>query len=259
MRYTIELNNKTPSVFARVWPQRFVSTLESADLWTELRGFYLVGLSSDDSKRSRDEKREIENKFIEVLRSFEQQLRADPLKYDQNISWVQVQHVGKSALGEVKLDDRDWGEDDGDGEVDSDSDEDEDDDQDLLQLGDLGDADSSAKRPKQSKKKLPPPPKKKSIPGKKLRPALDVLNRIRWDASLEAGEFVVGYEDRFLGVKEMEVKKWKMEQTDLEFIPLHRVVYFKRVSDGVLVWDRETKTDLVFGGGAGAGAGGGQE
>jgi uncharacterized protein (UPF0248 family) len=222
-----------------------VSTLET-DEWTELRGFYLVGLSSDetDAKRPKNEKREIENKFMEVLRNFEQQLQADALKYDPNDSWIQVQHVGKSALGTVQVDDRDW--EDGDEEV-SDSDDEGKDEEGLSPKESEDDSPTKRpKRPKQSKHQKKP---KKSIPGKKLRPALDVINRIRWDSSLEAGKFVVGYEDRFLGVREMEVKKWKMEQTDLEFIPLHRVVYFKRLSDGVLVWDRETKTDLVFGAG----------
>ena len=36
-------------------------------------------------------------------------------------------------------------------------------------------------------------------------------------------------------------------------IPQHRIVYFKRVSDGEIIWDKRKKIDLVFGSGVGAG------
>jgi len=51
-------------------------------------------------------------------------------------------------------------------------------------------------------------------------------------------------------VKEMPLGSWKREVEDEAFIPFHRVVYFRRKSDNVLVWDRKTKTDLLFGSGA---------
>lgn len=81
----------------------------------------------------------------------------------------------------------------------------------------------------------------------KFRSAADVLNRLRWDASYDQNDFVVGYEDRFLGAMERGLDDWKSEQTHEEFIPQHRILYFKRNSDGVLVWERRTRTDLVFG------------
>lgn len=81
----------------------------------------------------------------------------------------------------------------------------------------------------------------------KFRSAADVLNRLRWDASYDQNDFVVGYEDRFLGAMERGLDDWKSEQTHEEFIPQHRILYFKRNIDGVLVWERRTRTDLVFG------------
>ncbi|KAI9745371.1 MAG: hypothetical protein M4579_007653, partial [Chaenotheca gracillima] len=77
----------------------------------------------------------------------------------------------------------------------------------------------------------------------KLRPATDVLNRIRWDPAMDSDDFVVGYEDRFVGAIEIPLELWTSEQTDEEFIPQHRILYFRRRSDGVRVWDRKSKTD----------------
>lgn len=244
-----------PSIHARVWPQRFTN-IEAAEEWTELRGFYLVGLSNDeprsstdrtDAQKAKDYKREIENKFLDVIRSFEELLRGNASHYDATDSWVQVQHVGQSALGtSPELDDRDW---DGEGGIEEYAD-DIDDNNDTLLSEDDGRYDedeyiSSRNDKKKSSKKVFVP-----IPGgNKLRPAADVISRIRWDPSLDARDFLIGYEDRFLGTRETEIEKWKTEQTDLEFIPMHRVIYFKRKSDGVLVWDREMKKDLLFGSG----------
>lgn len=250
------MNSRVPSIHARVWPQRFVNA-EDIEEWTELRGFYLVGLSNEDSLSStqevdaqkvKDNKREIENKFLETMRNFEELLRENMTHYDASDSWVQVQHVGRSTLGtSLKIDDRDWGGEDG---VEDDVDDIEDD-NDLLLSGDDERYEGedgyvpSRKDKKKSSKKVPVP----ILGGKKLRPAADVINRIRWDPSLDARDFLIGYEDRFLGTREAEIEKWKTEQTDLEFIPMHRVIYFKRKSDGVLVWDRELKKDLLFGSG----------
>ena len=83
----------------------------------------------------------------------------------------------------------------------------------------------------------------------KLRPALDVLNRLRYDPNLDEEDHVVGYRDRHDGVQELCVSLWKSDTTDEEFIPQHRIKYFKRKSDGVVVWDRFMRLDLVFGSG----------
>ena len=41
-----------------------------------------------------------------------------------------------------------------------------------------------------------------------------------------------------------------MEQTDEEFITQHRILYFKNKKTEVVVWERQTRTDLIFGSGA---------
>ncbi|KAG8805028.1 hypothetical protein FRC19_008107 [Serendipita sp. 401] len=92
------------------------------------------------------------------------------------------------------------------------------------------------------------------IPAAKLRTSADVYNRLMWDSTGDVSKdgYVIGYEDRFKGVKEMPLTSWKREVEDESFIPFHRVVYFKRLVDGAHVWDRKTKVDMVFGSGVGA-------
>lgn len=83
-----------------------------------------------------------------------------------------------------------------------------------------------------------------------LRPVHDVMNRIRHDPDLRASDYVVGYKDRHVGIMEKAVEDWSFDGVEEEeFIPLHRVVYFRRVSDNHVVWDRERRIDEIFGSG----------
>ncbi|KAL1652069.1 hypothetical protein SLS58_000193 [Diplodia intermedia] len=92
-----------------------------------------------------------------------------------------------------------------------------------------------------------------SGPRAKLRPVSDVLDRLRWDDSLGGtAAYAVGYRDRFDGVLELSLDHWVAESTAEDWIPLHRVSYVKRRRDGVLVWWREGRVDLIFGSGNGA-------
>lgn len=52
---------------------------------------------------------------------------------------------------------------------------------------------------------------------------------------------------------EIPLDRWKSEQTDEEFIPQHRILYFKQKADGRVVWDREARRDEIFGSGVGKG------
>jgi uncharacterized protein (UPF0248 family) len=97
---------------------------------------------------------------------------------------------------------------------------------------------------------LPRSPSTESVKSK-LRPASDVLNRLRWDPHLNSEEYIVGYEDRFLGALEIDLESWKSESTDEEFVPLHRILYFKRKVGGEIIWDRKKRLDKVFGSGIG--------
>lgn len=73
-----------------------------------------------------------------------------------------------------------------------------------------------------------------------------------WDPTLEEVDFVVGYVDRFLGVLERPFSEfnWDTDPCDCDYttelaLPQHRIQYFTH--RGRRVWDRNTRTDRVFG------------
>ena len=88
-----------------------------------------------------------------------------------------------------------------------------------------------------------------------LRPAKDILSRIRHDPSLKESDFIVGYIDRHEPeMMEMDVLAWKggvADFTDEEWIPQHRIMYFRKKGDeeGRRIWDRATRLDRLFGSG----------
>jgi len=89
-----------------------------------------------------------------------------------------------------------------------------------------------------------------------LRPAKDILSRIRHDPDLKESDFIVGYNDRHAPeIMELDVSAWKggADVTDEEWIPQHRIVYFrlkgKGNEKGERVWDREKRLDRLFGSG----------
>ncbi|XP_007123359.2 leukocyte receptor cluster member 9 [Physeter macrocephalus] len=112
----------------------------------------------------------------------------------------------------------------------------------------------------------PPPPQPRGEPeaeakAKKppLRTAAAVIQRIRWDPRLDPADFSVGYVDRFLGVREEPFLSFCWDEPlpalgpGVLAVPQHRLRYFR--FRGRLVWDRASRTDLVFGSGLAAGRG----
>lgn len=184
-----------------------------------------------------------------VIDRFRTQLRTDEKNYDASMSWVDVSLTTEHAVRvqRLRLDDREWG--DYAMEIEPDSDDED-------ELDDLdGEGVELPKLPIRAK----PTSTSTPVSTAKLRPASDVLNRLRWDPNLDPTDYIIGYEDRFLGAKETSLEKWKTEQTDEEFIPQHRILYFRRKFNeegdgkGELVWERATRIDKVFGSGVGAG------
>lgn len=92
-----------------------------------------------------------------------------------------------------------------------------------------------------------------------LRTAGAVIQRIRWDPRLDPADFAVGYADRFLGVREEPFAAFCWDEPlaalgpGVLAVPEHRVRYFR--FRGRVVWDRASRTDLVFGSGSAAGRG----
>ncbi|XP_066539323.1 leukocyte receptor cluster member 9 [Hoplias malabaricus] len=86
----------------------------------------------------------------------------------------------------------------------------------------------------------------------RMRTADDVISRILWDTCVDPADFVVGHLDRFLGVLERPFCdfSWDTQVCDCDYseemtIPRHRIQYFSY--KGQRVWDRDSRTDHVFG------------
>ncbi|CAG8539067.1 24572_t:CDS:2 [Dentiscutata erythropus] len=73
----------------------------------------------------------------------------------------------------------------------------------------------------------------------RFKPAHEIYNRLMWDKD-QFGDFSIGYEDRFLGI--METTREEFEEAE---IPFHRIRYFKIISKGQIIWDRERRLDLI--------------
>ncbi|KAH8160407.1 hypothetical protein CIB48_g7840 [Xylaria polymorpha] len=247
----VDLNRRLPNIHARIWPARFVNEDVSEDE-TDYQGYYLIGLDklegSNEEPMSRDDIKTTLGSLHAALQKFEGQIRGDEKYFDSNTSWMSASLVNRAELGTLRLDSREWGEytigDDG---FDEDEEEEEDE---IVGSDDEGHSGPEALTGKSKSKKATTArqPTRPAYSGK-FRSSADVINRIRWDPNMDSGDYIVGYEDRFLGTKERALDTWKSEQTDEEFIPQHRILYFKRKSDSVIVWDRKERRDTVFGSG----------
>lgn len=220
----------------------------------DYHGCYLIGLKrgADVPPAGKLEERKGAKQSLEnLIDRFLTQLRTDEKNYDSSNSWVNVSLAAQYDIRvqDLRLDDREWG--DYAMELDPDSDDEE-------EMDGLGDEDDELPKPPTRTK---PTSTSTPVSTTKLRPASDVLNRLRWDPSLDPSDYIIGYEDRFLGARETSLEKWKTEQTDEEFIPQHRILYFRRkLNEGVdgkgdLVWERATRIDRIFGSGVSDGGG----
>ncbi|KAJ9638162.1 hypothetical protein H2204_004473 [Knufia peltigerae] len=84
----------------------------------------------------------------------------------------------------------------------------------------------------------------------RMRSAQDVLDRLRWDDDLDLSKYTIGYLERFNGIQEMSAASWISEPTEDEWIPQHRIRYFKRFDESgkqEVVWDRDNRIDRMFG------------
>ncbi|KAK6338640.1 hypothetical protein TWF696_009451 [Orbilia brochopaga] len=258
----VELGRQT--VAARVWPGRFHETpsTDTTDTTTEtdseLRGFYLIGiaLTAESAGLAKDAKRAAKVSFTTALQMFDNAVRAKG-KFPAGDAWVSATCVKAAELPPCTLDTTmvwDGGEaDEGDSIPDSSDDEnDENDASTLLREDPVSDSSddffSTSSTARKAKKRAARKKNMGSTP--KLRPAHEVLHRIKWDPKYDSASYLVGYEDRFRGVLEIAVDKWRTEMSDEEFVPMHRVVYFRvKGVGGEVVWDRENRIDRVFGSG----------
>lgn len=262
---------------AQVWPARFFTppspSSSSSNSTTELKGHYLVGIEPHEGV-SKDQKGILSGKITTAVSSFEREVRESRDFGEGGNCWVEMAVLGRKKVGElgVVLDGREWGSVSDTPRLEREMGEESADDGAGTHVNATSSPPSSPK-PKTnsatttSKSK---PHHHKNSPSSPLRPAQDILSRIRWDPELNVDDFLVGYEDRFVGVKEVELSQWKGESTHEEFIPLHRVVWVRRkgrvdkkggregggdIREGVKVWDRRARVDWIFGSGVGKGIG----
>lgn len=243
----------------RIWPGRFVEAPVQVDTnISERHACILVGLEWQDSQvndKFTDTAGVIAGALQAVLGNFEDRIRNDEKYYDANTCWMGISVSKRSDVKLLKLDEGEWGDadinvdvdtDESDGELDFDEDEDDDmaEGDTFSGLGSHPVKGAAISRCARGSSVVKP------VGAGKLRTASDVMNRLKWDSAMDSNDYIVGYLDRFTGERERALGQWKSEQTDEEFIPQHRILYFKRKSDGVLVWERASRTDEVFGSGA---------
>ncbi|KAK2064294.1 endonuclease/Exonuclease/phosphatase [Colletotrichum caudatum] len=240
----VDINKRVPELSARIWPARFVDspTSEVNETRGDYQGSYLVGLDwmNSHEKPPKDDLETAHNNLRSVLQQFEKLIINDEKYFDPNTSWFSAMIVRANELGDLQLDDREWGAYVvGDDESDTEDEEDEGESEELQEW-----IAEKAKKGKPIKQRSATAQKPEGAG--KLRPALDVLNRLRWDPDMDSNDFLVGYEDRFLGPQEKALSAWKSDETHLEFIPQSRILWFKRRSDDTIVWHRSERIDLLF-------------
>lgn len=245
----------------RIWPARFTTpeNLDGGENEGEYQGCYLVGLRNQNQhpetrpEMSDSERRSARVALQNVLNKFADQIRGDENYFDPTSCWVDATLARCREVGGLCVDNRDWaGEMDAEAEPDSDDElvDEVNNEAKQTSYGQLPPSTHSLEESSASKSAVKVTATA-TVVVNKLRPAGDILNRLRWDPHLSSNDYVIGYEDRFFGVRETPIDRWKLEQTHEEFIPQHRIVYFKRKSDGHLVWDRISKRDEIFGSGVG--------
>lgn len=236
------LNRKAPDVVPRIWPARFRDIAEGdVTNTTECNAYYLIGLSIADAvdlDKTKDDTRKVEASVTTAMQDFESRMRNDGKYYDKENCWMATSIIKSSQIGSLVVDTTSVvGGDDSDSEVSDDEEEANDEEYEEAMLAHL-------KKGKASSSIVPKPEGMG-----KFRSAADVLNRIRWDMSIDQADYIVGFEDRFVGAQEKALTQWKTEQTDEEFIPQHRILYFKQKSTSEIMWERRTRIDKIFGSG----------
>ncbi|KAF5011118.1 hypothetical protein FDECE_2746 [Fusarium decemcellulare] len=241
----VDVDRKLRNIHARIWPARFLDmSVSTENSGTEYHGCYLVGLQWNSDEYSKEDAKATQMTMKTLLQEFEGRIRRDEKYYDAQSCWMSVSVIRAHELGQLELDQSRWGEFAGDTDDEGSDDElDAEEDSNLEEPVPVGKKSAAASHGSRAAAVS-------RTPGLgKFRTAADVLNRLRWDDGFDANDFIVGYEDRFLGPRERAVEQWKSEQTDEEFIPQHRILYFKRKSDGIIMWERRSRIDDIFGSG----------
>lgn len=79
--------------------------------------------------------------------------------------------------------------------------------------------------------------------GRRMKTSEECINWIRHDPRFNPDEFIISYEDRFVGLMEVPVSKFTTDTYSDVFIPMHRIWLIKQ--NGRIVWDRKNRLDLL--------------
>lgn len=216
---------------ARIWPERLADAATAESDARDLNGFYLFGLSTravgaSSSKQNAD----MESSLSSCLRSFEHDLRGNGRYYDESDTFISLSNVKSSQLPtKVIRDPFTWP----DGNFDAPESDDEEDESSGgdLEDGTAANADSwegfQATSSAQRKRAAATAAKARQTPhirAGKLRTSTDVYNRLIWDTTgpVTKDGYVIGYEDRFKGIKEVPLTAWKREVEDESFVSASR-------------------------------------
>ena len=211
----VQLHESAPNILCHLWPARLVDESNVDD--QTLNGFYLVGLSSlkraSDEEEGKQSKLEIKNGLLATLRAFESDLKSHTRFYDQNEMFVSVTHATAAQIPPfLELDTYQWP----DGGYDDDDDDGEDEDV-IEEEGRSDDQDGADTEPRM-RHGMPTA----HVPAAKLRTSSDIYNRLMWDPAISKEDYVIGYEDRFKGTKEVPLSAWKREVEDEAFVSNNR-------------------------------------
>lgn len=242
----VDLQTAIPSLRITPYPARFTDT-DSKD---ELRSFYLLGASNSATYHDPQIKKIQNNKFEAALAKFNERIQKNDTVYSPTDCYTGVVHVrgdkgmvegvegmpvvDKNSTWDFLGDAASFGDEGKATPGDEEEEEEEEIDPSVLTAADSPSSPLPANR-------------------RPLRPAQDILSRLRWDSAYDLKDYLIGYEDRFIGIMEISAEKWSMEKTEETWVPMHRVVWFRRKADGVKVWDRRRAVDGVFGSGVGWG------
>lgn len=228
-------------ITGRAWPGRFFSPGEtgSEEPQTGYKGCYLIGVSAKDDEISPEKKKILSGKVLAAVREFENNMKT-MREFQEGNCWLQFEILPRNQILGMNLilDERNWSRN--------------------ISREPLPGLAAEQPEPQEIGPLIVPKLQLRSTSAARtasnfLRPAQDIISRIKWDPQLQVTDFLIGYEDRFVGVKETDLDNWKSEQTDEEFIPMHRIVWVRRKGrNEEKVWDRRNKLDLIFGSGKGS-------
>lgn len=179
----VDLHRRLPDLHVRFWPARFVEVTDGASIEDDqgdYEGFYLVGLDKLEGATTDD--KAMQEKLVDVLRKFEDQIRGDQKYFDERTSWMEASVIRRTALKPLEVDAREWGEYTiGDDESDEEEEEDEE-----AQASTVYE-DYQAVHSASKKGKTTNQPRsavvEKAVGAGKFRTSTDVLNRLRWVSS----------------------------------------------------------------------------